>query len=385
MVAGSVPFTSILTLYQFVTGLIPYHKLLDRQIYHAVIRGKPPAERPNDAGDHFSRRLWDLFESCWKKDPTGRPKVEQALSCLKDLQEPQLPSLPVRSSSPGLHRSSASGAIVDRPCRPSSPLNPHRPQSPALPVGRHIGDSIYRPSSPLNPLRIPRPQSPSAPFTYPSIESRSGDRFRRSSSRLRPQSPTPMNNVEGRNNNTFYYTNPLSALAPSHSHLPISSSDAIQSAKPVGVESGSRLEVQEDGEPSVGATLHTPAEIVQSPSRPSIRPNVQQAGALDSTLPLPGTPIAQDPLLVWRRRLAVRRDGIVTPVGTRPLDISTIRNGHDVHGVDNGNSGIQPAPEIRCLQTPQPRPQSATGSAVSHRSTRRTAKELWEKKKNPRW
>lgn len=284
--------------------------------------------RPNDIVDNISRQLWDLFESCWNRNPAARPKALEVLSRLEHLQEPPQHDVLIRPNSPTLLRSSTT-TTMERPCRPSSPLNPHRPQSPVAGAGKHVGDGIRRPSSPLNPHRLPQPKSPDSLFIYPSFGPRSGEGFRRPSSPLRPVGPNLINNGTYRAAKHLRPSNPLKTQLSSNIQ------PEAPSIRPIGLS----IPMNVGSAPVSGVNTELTTNLTAADPSPIPLPAMQCDPS--SALPLPGTPIElQHPLL---SRLRPRKDRSASPAAA-----------------------------------------SATGSAASHRSTtRRNAKDFWEGRRGP--
>jgi hypothetical protein len=52
----------------------------------AIEKGKPPAARPANCTGAISR-LWDLFEECWRKEPSERPDATAVCQFLEENRE----------------------------------------------------------------------------------------------------------------------------------------------------------------------------------------------------------------------------------------------------------------------------------------------------------
>jgi hypothetical protein len=52
----------------------------------AIEKGNPPAIRPENCVGAVSR-LWDLFEECWREEPSSRPDAAAVCRFLEENRE----------------------------------------------------------------------------------------------------------------------------------------------------------------------------------------------------------------------------------------------------------------------------------------------------------
>ena len=69
-------------LVQVFTGRAPFGDCRTPVVIMNLMTGKTP-ERPNHAG--FTDKLWGLTRWCWKQEPLDRPRADQVLTALRDV------------------------------------------------------------------------------------------------------------------------------------------------------------------------------------------------------------------------------------------------------------------------------------------------------------
>ena len=68
-----------MTVYQVLTGQLPFFPRREAEVKLAVILGERPPEPDDAEGIGMTGLAWDLLGKCWKEDRTARPTIEQVL------------------------------------------------------------------------------------------------------------------------------------------------------------------------------------------------------------------------------------------------------------------------------------------------------------------
>ncbi|KAG8896306.1 hypothetical protein FRB99_008952 [Tulasnella sp. 403] len=93
-----------MTIYEVLTGSIPFHGREPTAIIHAVAHGNERPSKPKSLlGDESHGYLWEIAERCWEKEPEDRPPIETVLEWLRqekcDPREDNVPPIAPSSSS----------------------------------------------------------------------------------------------------------------------------------------------------------------------------------------------------------------------------------------------------------------------------------------------
>lgn len=69
-----------MTVYQVLTGKLPFFPKREAEIMHAVMLGERPP-KPEDAEEiKMTEVLWVLMKECWREDRTTRPAIAEVLT-----------------------------------------------------------------------------------------------------------------------------------------------------------------------------------------------------------------------------------------------------------------------------------------------------------------
>ncbi|CAE7104829.1 unnamed protein product [Rhizoctonia solani] len=76
-----------MTIFEVVTGTLPYNGKLEHTIMHLVVTKKEPPERPHTIPvDHEGgNKLWELLVSCWSFEPEVRPSASETANTMKSI------------------------------------------------------------------------------------------------------------------------------------------------------------------------------------------------------------------------------------------------------------------------------------------------------------
>ena len=73
-----------MTIYEVLSGHIPFHDLRNDDLVGAKILAGIRPERPQGVeGVWFTDTVWEILERCWKQQPADRPDVSDALECFE--------------------------------------------------------------------------------------------------------------------------------------------------------------------------------------------------------------------------------------------------------------------------------------------------------------
>jgi serine/threonine protein kinase len=105
---GSASFASDvysfgITLYELVTGEIPFESMTEAQVIMAVMQGKRPT-----IPAQCDVRLVKLIEMCWQHNAQQRPSTEEIIQILDTLENELCTSTPSPSAKPAQRKSSVS-------------------------------------------------------------------------------------------------------------------------------------------------------------------------------------------------------------------------------------------------------------------------------------
>jgi len=75
-----------MTIYEVISGKLPFQGLREFAVISVVIGGQRPA-RPGqeESAFVFEDRLWNLVQCCWMQDASTRCKMPEVVSTLKDV------------------------------------------------------------------------------------------------------------------------------------------------------------------------------------------------------------------------------------------------------------------------------------------------------------
>ena len=83
----------LLTLFQVLTGLRPFHHIAACTPVFAIMRGERP-RKPLDAGSlGFSETLWNLVRLCWSETSSTRPTAQSLLDYISPVSHSWTPPL----------------------------------------------------------------------------------------------------------------------------------------------------------------------------------------------------------------------------------------------------------------------------------------------------
>lgn len=73
-----------MTMYQVLTGKLPFFPRREAEVMHAVISGERPP-KPENAEIGMTEAVWDLLGECWREDKTARPNISDVMGRLDDI------------------------------------------------------------------------------------------------------------------------------------------------------------------------------------------------------------------------------------------------------------------------------------------------------------
>lgn len=76
-----------MTVYEVLSGHIPFHRLHSLHVPITVLGGGRPLRPQGEEGRWFSRAVWDILELCWRREPSDRPSIESVFECLDKASE----------------------------------------------------------------------------------------------------------------------------------------------------------------------------------------------------------------------------------------------------------------------------------------------------------
>ena len=68
-----------MTVYQVLTGQIPFHPKTKFEVIHAVVDGERPPKPENAEDIGMTEAIWELMRECWKEDRVERPVMPEVL------------------------------------------------------------------------------------------------------------------------------------------------------------------------------------------------------------------------------------------------------------------------------------------------------------------
>jgi len=90
-----------MTVYEVLSGHIPFHKVSAPANMMKVIKGERPERPQGTEGDLFTDDVWGILESCWKSEPGDRPTIDRVLQSLEEASGFWTPLPPLSPESPG--------------------------------------------------------------------------------------------------------------------------------------------------------------------------------------------------------------------------------------------------------------------------------------------
>ncbi|CAE6486586.1 unnamed protein product [Rhizoctonia solani] len=84
---GSDVYSLGMTLYEAMTGQIPYYRKSDALVIFQVVQRREPPERPDSipVSHKTMDKLWELLLRCWSFEPTKRPSAADVAEAIKML------------------------------------------------------------------------------------------------------------------------------------------------------------------------------------------------------------------------------------------------------------------------------------------------------------
>ena len=67
-----------MTVYQVLTGQIPFHPKREDEVIFAVLDGKRPP-KPENVETGMTEAIWELMTECWKENRAERPIMQEIL------------------------------------------------------------------------------------------------------------------------------------------------------------------------------------------------------------------------------------------------------------------------------------------------------------------
>ena len=74
-----------MTVYQVLTGQIPFHPKREFEVIFAVVDGERPPKPENAEEIGMTETVWELLGECWKEDRVERPIVSEILRNFCDI------------------------------------------------------------------------------------------------------------------------------------------------------------------------------------------------------------------------------------------------------------------------------------------------------------
>ena len=68
-----------MTIYQVLTGKLPFSQRRKARVMYAVMLGERPAKPENAEEIGMTDVVWDLLRGCWEEERTTRPNVAEVL------------------------------------------------------------------------------------------------------------------------------------------------------------------------------------------------------------------------------------------------------------------------------------------------------------------
>ena len=68
-----------MTMYQVLTGEVPFHPKKVFEVMLAVVDGERPPKPENAEEIRMTEAVWGLMEECWREDRTKRPIIWEVL------------------------------------------------------------------------------------------------------------------------------------------------------------------------------------------------------------------------------------------------------------------------------------------------------------------
>jgi hypothetical protein len=87
-----VRFLHVLRMLQIFTGEIPFRKYRNQKVVFMVIENRRPKRPANSLGVGLSDEIWHMMQTCWDREPSNRPKIEDIVKLLAKAQGKTDPS-----------------------------------------------------------------------------------------------------------------------------------------------------------------------------------------------------------------------------------------------------------------------------------------------------
>ena len=68
-----------MTVYQVLTGKLPFYPKGEAEVMHAVFLGERPPKPENAEEIGMTEAVWELLGECWREDRTKRPVISEIL------------------------------------------------------------------------------------------------------------------------------------------------------------------------------------------------------------------------------------------------------------------------------------------------------------------
>ena len=113
-----------MTIYQVLTGKLPFLQRRKARVIHAVMLGERPAKPENAEEIGMTDVVWDLLRGCWGEERAARPIVTEVLKKFYEItsgggtSDPTLAESPGRNSITPLNSSSTSLSCKRYPLHP---------------------------------------------------------------------------------------------------------------------------------------------------------------------------------------------------------------------------------------------------------------------------
>ncbi|KAG8896675.1 hypothetical protein FRB99_008762 [Tulasnella sp. 403] len=173
-----------ITIYEVLSGKMPYEELVDAAVYYKVSQDYRPPRSPkfSPVGQSYAT-IWNVAEKCWQGDPADRPTMADAFRQMHASVASRTP----RAAQPSSSSSSRPSPGPSRNLRPPSidAVGTNMQRMPAAliddaaPLARtamRTAQALLRPQSPtmgnkkpLHGRQSPRPPQPRDPKSLPAI------------------------------------------------------------------------------------------------------------------------------------------------------------------------------------------------------------------------
>jgi serine/threonine protein kinase len=69
-----------MVIYETISGHLPFYEYPNLTVFVKVLEGKRPSRQSG-----FADGLWEMMELCWTPQTAARPRIEDVLQCLEEI------------------------------------------------------------------------------------------------------------------------------------------------------------------------------------------------------------------------------------------------------------------------------------------------------------